>query len=492
MNDIDVEERCKEDNPKLGWNPIGDEYRPFTGGLDGNNKAIKGLYINRPDYDRVALFGYIKGAKLKNICIVNGNVTGRNKVSALVAEADIYAEFSIENNFIIGGNYHGNDYVGSILGMMNSYRHDRLTMRVNNNFSSANLYSTGSCCGGICGYTFSSYYVDYLWQVIEVKNNHFDGSIHGKDYVGGIIGRHCWEYMGGIFCSHNLSTGVVHGYNHVNGIGEIPNIDGFRITKEDHYSLSSNVCCCDTLSAVNEIPYRISALGSSETSTNYALFSMIIMKNGRHVEVEDEFDKQGISYSQRTLQRKTTYSSMGFDFFNYWQIIEGEKYPYNIHQADTATITKFGDGIIEGLAHGSGVVYVFIGNEFYCSEVKDNQWDVSIGNVVNGTKAKVSVATNGKMPSFFVQAVSKNTDNLIETISNRLNIKSNRNELIVNGVIPNDIVTICYINGMIINAVRCTQSITKIALPKQESTIVVSVQRDGRTILRKKILKLYK
>ena len=35
MNDIDLAEWIQEDNPKQGWNPIGDSSLPFTGSYNG-------------------------------------------------------------------------------------------------------------------------------------------------------------------------------------------------------------------------------------------------------------------------------------------------------------------------------------------------------------------------------------------------------------------------------------------------------------------------
>ena len=55
IEDIDLTEWIEENNPNQGWSPIGTKTNPFYGHFDGNNKIIKGLYINRPSLGDVGL-----------------------------------------------------------------------------------------------------------------------------------------------------------------------------------------------------------------------------------------------------------------------------------------------------------------------------------------------------------------------------------------------------------------------------------------------------
>ena len=57
-----------------GFNPIGNIGKTFNGNFNGNGKVIKNIYINRPDEDYVALFGYIVGTIEK--VGVTGNIIG--------------------------------------------------------------------------------------------------------------------------------------------------------------------------------------------------------------------------------------------------------------------------------------------------------------------------------------------------------------------------------------------------------------------------------
>ena len=58
MNNIDLTEFIEDESPTQGWQPIGtSESSSFKGILDGNNKTISGLWINRSTTSYVGFFG---------------------------------------------------------------------------------------------------------------------------------------------------------------------------------------------------------------------------------------------------------------------------------------------------------------------------------------------------------------------------------------------------------------------------------------------------
>lgn len=67
IEDIDLEPWILEDNPNLGWAPIGNSTTPFEGIYNGNNKIIKGLKINRSNTDYIGLFGAVMNASIQDI-----------------------------------------------------------------------------------------------------------------------------------------------------------------------------------------------------------------------------------------------------------------------------------------------------------------------------------------------------------------------------------------------------------------------------------------
>lgn len=86
-NDIDLSSYSSNDEGK-GWTPIGrDDNNSFKGTFNGNGKTISSLYINRPDTDFQALFGFTATTtSISDVNLVNVNVTGGSHTASLVAQ----------------------------------------------------------------------------------------------------------------------------------------------------------------------------------------------------------------------------------------------------------------------------------------------------------------------------------------------------------------------------------------------------------------------
>lgn len=83
-----------------GWQPIGNSaVNSFTGSYDGGGHRITGLRTHNPETDYQGLFGYIRNATIRNLGIINGEVTGRNYVGGLAGKA---IGSTIENCFFYG------------------------------------------------------------------------------------------------------------------------------------------------------------------------------------------------------------------------------------------------------------------------------------------------------------------------------------------------------------------------------------------------------
>lgn len=401
MNDIDLGTWIKEENPNNGWNPIGTESSPFSGTFNGNNKAIKGLFIDKPSMNHVGLFGYLKGANLKNICLVNPIVTGNIHVGAIAGKADIHTTFYIVNCVCIGGTISGDACVGSILGTgIHEEMIEDEPFYIQGNFSSSSIKARNNSAG-IIGFLYN-----YHLGAPHITDNHFNGRIecHGE-MIGGLVGdfamgSQCgiWEYKE-VEIKRNLIGGCLYGNNYTNGL------IGFANQSECTYpNYSHNVCYLDTLSGNS--PKRIQNI---KTSNNYGINTMVIISNGKTTYYDDD-DYNGISLGRKTLMRKTTYEGMGFNFNNQWAISEGESFPYNINQSAPGQITEFTSGSrgkISGIAEGAGTVYVFIGTNMYESFIVDGKWEITLPNTSVGTEALVSIAISGKMPSIFVKAMAE-------------------------------------------------------------------------------------
>ena len=169
-------------NQGRGWQPIGNQDKPFTGKFDGQGFEISDLFIGRLDTGHVGLFGYVgeKGV-IKNIGVVNAYVVGEWCVGGLVG-----INWGIVSNSHSDGSVSGSDQVGGLVG--------------GNGGSVSNSYSTGIVSGdrhvgGLVGASNG-----------PVSNSHFAGSVSGESRIGGLVGG-----MSGSTVSNSYFTGSVSG-----------------------------------------------------------------------------------------------------------------------------------------------------------------------------------------------------------------------------------------------------------------------------------------
>ena len=219
-NDIDASATVNWNNGS-GFLPVGPgNAYCFNGSLDGKNHVITGLFINRSNTDNVGLFGVIdSGDVVKNIGIVDENVTGRYEIGGLAG----MCWGSVDNAYATGV-VNGVDCVGGLIGwninstVDNSYAAvnvngniDYSTAgglvarndggRVNNSYATGNV--TGRCgVGGLVGYND-----DWYGDIATVNNSYATGDVVGTGWeVGGLVG----EILSGTV-DNSYATGNVTG-----------------------------------------------------------------------------------------------------------------------------------------------------------------------------------------------------------------------------------------------------------------------------------------
>ncbi len=220
-NDIDASETSEWDE---GFYPIGDspsfgerDEDEFAGSLDGQGYVIDGLYIDRPDERRISLIGYNEGT-IKNIGLVNADITSDEYVSGLVADNNGPVIESYSTGDVTGG-----IWVGGLVGVnrddggevIESYSTGDVTgeshvgglVGYNNDGEVSESYSTGEVTGdgerrvgGLVGRNTG-----------EVSESYSTGDVTGDDEVGGFVGLNSGEV------SESYSTGDVTGDDEVGG-----------------------------------------------------------------------------------------------------------------------------------------------------------------------------------------------------------------------------------------------------------------------------------
>lgn len=192
-------------NNGLGFKPIGDATHNFIGTFNGRNKSIANLYINRPDptntattatlpSNYIALFGYLYGAEVSNLNLVDVNVTGNNYVSGLTGYANYSSTINkptLISDVTISGSIIGITRVGGAVG----YLKGSVLSGIHNTANILSTLSTGPCyTGGVVGVNGSNAYGGG-----KIFNSSNSGNVNGSAQVGGIVG-----YNYAVPDAHNL------------------------------------------------------------------------------------------------------------------------------------------------------------------------------------------------------------------------------------------------------------------------------------------------
>ena len=185
---------------------IGNSNNYFEGTYDGANLTITGLTINKPYSNYQALFGYIRYASIKNVKLVNCNITGDRYIGGIVgyASGSSSSKSNIENCHVSGtiaaittdaeghGGIVGSTYYATITGCTVT---GTVSTTVENKFY-----------GGIVGYA--------TYTTITSCENAASISGNGGDH-GGIVG-YLRENISN--CTKCLNTGTVEGTSSIGGV----------------------------------------------------------------------------------------------------------------------------------------------------------------------------------------------------------------------------------------------------------------------------------
>ena len=220
----------------------GNNYHYFKGTFDGNDKTITGLTINKANDGYQGLFGMISSAVIKNVTLIDANITGKSNAGGVVGyvTGSSNSKSSIDNCKVLNGtiaatassSYHGgiagyaystdinncvvsgtistaisSDYYGGIIGYIGS------NSTITNCESAASIVGEGKYHGGILGYESNS-------SNFSVSGCLNTGTVEGSSNVGGIAGylyytsNYTKNYYG-----YPCAVKALNGYDY-NGQGE--------------------------------------------------------------------------------------------------------------------------------------------------------------------------------------------------------------------------------------------------------------------------------
>ena len=191
VNDIDL-------SAFANWTPIGTETQGhfFGGHFDGDNHSISNLKITGGSY--IGLFGYVTNATIENIKLVNANVSGVERVGALIGQIVANATVkncSVDSNSVVVGS---SSNTAGLIGTAINGDNIQLISLINNAKVENTAASNSRAAGIICQVTTNA--------TVSLKDCVNNGVIKTNNgYAGGIVSA----YQGGkvIFdgCANNKS-----------------------------------------------------------------------------------------------------------------------------------------------------------------------------------------------------------------------------------------------------------------------------------------------
>lgn len=205
--------RLKDDLDLTGtpFSGIGSAANPFTGMFDGQGSTISNVTINAPDGVNVGFFNAIKGATVRDLKLVNVQITGKENVGGLVGNAQVQLDSNdLSKNVAnliggcsVSGKVTGEKNVGGLVGLNGGEtdQHTLFSIASAIDKSTANVEVSGTeMTGGLVGRNNGT-----------ITKSSSGGTVKGDMTTGGLVG----DSSGDIYDSHTSCT--VAGSSHTGG-----------------------------------------------------------------------------------------------------------------------------------------------------------------------------------------------------------------------------------------------------------------------------------
>lgn len=193
------------------FNGIGSAGQPFTGMFDGQGHTISHVTINAPEGENVGFFNVIKGATIRDLKLVDVEITGKTNVGGLVGSARVQLDSSdLSKNVAnliggcsVSGTVTGTKNVGGLVGL-NEGKTDPQTL-----FSIASAVDKCAASVTVNGKEMTGGLVGKNGGTITKSSS--GGTVKGDTTTGGLVG----DSSGDIYDSHTSCT--VAGSSHTGG-----------------------------------------------------------------------------------------------------------------------------------------------------------------------------------------------------------------------------------------------------------------------------------
>ncbi len=193
------------------FNGIGSAAQPFTGRFDGQGHTISHVTVNAPEGENAGFFNVIKGATIRDLKLVDVEITGKTNVGGLVGSARVQLDSSdLSKNVAnliggcsVSGTVTGTKNVGGLVGL-NEGKTDPQTL-----FSIASAVDKCAASVTVNGKEKTGGLVGKNGGTITKSSS--GGTVKGDTTTGGLAG----DSSGDIYDSHTSCT--VAGSSHTGG-----------------------------------------------------------------------------------------------------------------------------------------------------------------------------------------------------------------------------------------------------------------------------------
>ena len=193
------------------FNGIGSAGQPFTGMFDGQGHTISHVTVNAPEGENAGFFNVIKGATIRDLKLVDVEITGKTNVGGLVGSAQVQLDSSdLSKNVAnliggcsVSGTVTGTKNVGGLVGL-NEGKTDPQTL-----FSIASAVDKCAASVTVNGKEKTGGLVGKNGGTITKSSS--GGTVKGDTTTGGLVG----DSSGDIYDSHTSCT--VAGRSHTGG-----------------------------------------------------------------------------------------------------------------------------------------------------------------------------------------------------------------------------------------------------------------------------------
>ena len=193
------------------FNGIGSAAQPFTGMFDGQGHTISHVTVNAPERENAGFFNVIKGATIRDLKLVDGEITGKTNVGGLAGSTQVQLDSddlsknvaNLIGGCSVSGTVTGTKNVGGLVGL-NEGKTDPKTL-----FSIASAVDKCAASVTVNGKEMTGGLVGKNGGTITKSSS--GGTVKGDTTTGGLVG----DSSGDIYDSHTSCT--VAGSSHTGG-----------------------------------------------------------------------------------------------------------------------------------------------------------------------------------------------------------------------------------------------------------------------------------